>query len=222
MIVVALADLHGDVDQLPRIENALFAADLVLLLGDLTHFGGRSAAERVVRAVREYNPSVLAVHGNCDQPEAAVYLVEAGISLHATGRMVKSVAFAGVGGSLPCPSPTPSEHTEDELRGFLSRAIADIDSEAPLVLVAHQPPLHTTADLASIGRHVGSQAVREFIERTELAACLCGHIHEGKGLDRIGETWVVNPGPLRHGGYANIEIGDTDVEVDIRSWRALR
>ena len=222
MIVVALADLHGDVDQLSCIQDDLFAADLVLLLGDLTHFGEESAARRVVRAVQEYNPSVLAVHGNCDTPETADYLEELGISLHAGSRLIDGVAFVGVGGSLPCPTPTPSEHSEDELRGFLARSIASLDRDGPVILVSHQPPVDTTADLASIGRHVGSRAIRELIENRAPLVCLCGHIHEGRGTDRIGDTWIVNPGPLRHGGYAYVEMGGADTEVEIRTWRAVR
>ncbi len=83
MFVVALADVHGDTRRLADAAEDLAAADLVLLAGDLTRFGHRADAARVVEAVREANPNVLAVPGNCDYPDVAAYLAEEGISLEA-------------------------------------------------------------------------------------------------------------------------------------------
>ena len=56
------------------------------------------------------------------------------------------------------------------------------------------------------GAHVGSRAVRRFIERSGAMVCLTGHIHESNGIETIGETLVVNPGAGGHGRYAVIEI----------------
>ncbi len=47
----------------------------------------------------------------------------------------------------------------------------------------------------------GAGQSREFIEQQQPLACFCGHIHEGQGIDRIGDTLIINPGPLRRGGY---------------------
>ncbi len=51
------------------------------------------------------------------------------------------------------------------------------------------------------GRHVGSAAVRRFIERHRPLACFTGHIHEAAGMDshradapgqsRAGAGWAV-------------------------------
>ncbi len=35
---------------------------------------------------------------------------------------------------------------------------------------------------------------------------ICGHIHEAKGIDKIGNTLIINPGAARDGHYATIEI----------------
>ena len=75
-IVVALTDIHGRTGRLAEVADDLAAADVVLLTGDLTHFGGRREAAEVVDAVRAHNPEVLAVAGNCDRPEAAAWLAE--------------------------------------------------------------------------------------------------------------------------------------------------
>jgi Icc-related predicted phosphoesterase len=67
------------------------------------------------------------------------------------------------------------------------------------VLVSHSPPRDTHCDLTGTGVHVGSRALRGYIERHQPPIVLSGHIHEaprvsGFHRDRIGRTVVVNPG----------------------------
>lgn len=82
MIIVALADIHDNLESLRSISDDLSAADLVLLVGDLTNFGREEAATRVIQAVRKYNGRILAVPGNCDYPEVDAYLAGEGVNLH--------------------------------------------------------------------------------------------------------------------------------------------
>ncbi len=37
---------------------------------------------------------------------------------------------------------------------------------------------------------------------------ICGHIHEAKGVDMMGQTLIVNPGPARHGDCAVIDLNN--------------
>lgn len=85
-----------------------------------------------------------------------------------------------------------------------------------MILVAHQPPRDTVNDVIHGGIHVGSIAVREFIEDQQPLACLTAHIHEGTGIDTIGRTKVVNPGPVRDGRYAYLALGREEPLVEIR------
>jgi Icc-related predicted phosphoesterase len=67
------------------------------------------------------------------------------------------------------------------------------------VAVVHSPPFDTRCDLLFDGRHVGSKAVRRWIEREQPLLTLHGHIHEspqlsGAFVDRIGKSVVINPG----------------------------
>jgi Icc-related predicted phosphoesterase len=67
------------------------------------------------------------------------------------------------------------------------------------VAVIHGPPYQTRCDVLFDGRHIGSQAVRRWIEQRQPLLTLHGHIHEspkssGAFWDRIGATTVVNPG----------------------------
>lgn len=42
--------------------------------------------------------------------------------------------------------------------------------------------------------HVGSTSVRKVIEKLQPLAGLHGHIHESRGLTKIGKTQCFNPG----------------------------
>ena len=86
-----------------------------------------------------------------------------------------------------------------------------------MVMVSHQPPADTVVDRVPNGSHVGSPAVRAFIEERQPLVCLSGHIHEGDGLDRIGNTQLVNPGPFMLGHYVVIEVAEGRAEVSIHS-----
>ncbi len=100
----------------------------------------------------------------------------------------------------------------------MNSAIEDVPHDLPLILMAHQPPVNTKIDQVSPGRHVGSKAVREFIEKRHPLICFSGHIHEAVGIDSIGGTKLVNPGPLRNGGYAFAEVDKNTKVVEIKNW----
>jgi len=216
MIVVSLTDIHGSTQRLDGMAEDLAAADLVLLTGDLTHFGHAEQAAEVLDAVRAHNTSVLAVSGNCDYADVEDYLIGQDVNLHRRHVVVDGVAFAGLGGSIACPFRTPNEHTEGRIKALLAEAVEDLAAGMPLVLVSHQPPLNTAVDVARGGRHVGSRSVRNFIEAHRPLACFTGHIHEGRGTDALADTRIVNPGPLRDGGYAWAEIGHGLERLELR------
>jgi len=67
------------------------------------------------------------------------------------------------------------------------------------VYVLHDPPYGTNLDVLYNGQHIGSMAVRRFIEQHQPPLVLSGHIHEapkvsGRITDQIGDTVCVNPG----------------------------
>jgi len=76
------------------------------------------------------------------------------------------------------------------------------------ILVSHTPPYNTNTDVIESGQHVGSKAIREFIERHQPEICLTGHIHESRNIDRIGKTLILNPGMLSDGYILVYKEGD--------------
>jgi len=72
-------------------------------------------------------------------------------------------------------------------------------------MVSHAPPYGTKVDMTGSGLNVGSRSVRKFIESHRPDLVICGHIHEARGHDRVGDTVVINTGPL-HKGFVRVKI----------------
>ena len=217
MKIIDIVDLHGNIKPIDAIGDVLASADLVIIAGDLTNFGGGEEARKVLEAVGRYNKNILAVTGNCDKKEVDEYLFAKNMNLHGKTVDIDGISFTGAGGSLPCPSPTPNVYTEEEYEDIFESSLAGTES-SPRILVSHQPPYGTLNDKISNGEHVGSRTVREFIERNKPLVCFTGHIHEAPGIDTIGGTKVVNPGPLGTRSYAYLDVTEGINELEIRKF----
>ena len=214
MKLIVFGDIHMHTASCSSIAD-FSSADCIVLSGDLTNFGGTIEAAKILEEIQSKNSSVLAQLGNLDKPSVNAYLEELGINLHGQARLVGDICLFGVGGSNQTPFHTPTEFAEDQLadlsRQAWAKAKALISEEAAknsrrlwTVFICHTPPVNTHVDSISGGRHVGSPAIRQFIEENQPDLCICGHIHEAKGEDMIGATRIINPGMFQHGGWVEI------------------
>ena len=190
----------GDVENIPGIHSA----DILIITGDITNFGFRNDAEKVIRELLAINRNILGVAGNLDQPDVAHYLEDMGFSLHGRGKTFNSLAIVGLGGSNYTPFNTPNEFSEQQLSNFLATGISQVNDAKYHILVSHVPPFQTNTDRLLDGRHVGSTAVRTYIEEKQPLLCMTGHIHESGGQDSIGKTLILNSGAVRDGGYIDV------------------
>ena len=215
---VAIGDMHDDsmdtLDAIPEISGA----DGLIITGDLTNIGGAREAARVLGAARARIPVAAAQIGNMDKPEVAELLSAEGINIHAAARLLApGLAVIGVGGSTPTPFGTPSEFSEAEYAAWLESCRIEAEKLADQVLlVSHNPPKNTKCDVIGGGVHVGSEAVRAFIEKYQPPLCLCGHIHEARATDAIGATQVINPGNFSAGGYIVLSYAQGRLAADLR------
>lgn len=200
MRILGLVDLHwrgSGPAPLPPLDGY----DMVLLGGDLTHMGDRALAARLLEPLRRRGLQVRAVCGNCDQPDVDEFLAEEGMALDRRASVVGDVRVLGLSGGLPFDG-CPYERTEEQYRACVAELARSMEGAAAAftVLVTHQPPFGTACDRLGTGQHVGSRAIRRFIEEQQPDVVLCGHIHESAGEDLIGRSRIVNPGPafLRH------------------------
>jgi Icc-related predicted phosphoesterase len=143
--------------------------------------------------------------GNDDDQEVLDHLRD-----HSLGRFVygedRLHEFGGyqilsLGVSNPTPFDTAREYQEHEITTMLERWEGDVKNTDMLLLNIHVPPsscgdLDLVVDIEDPDRliHVGSTAVRNFIEKLEPLADFAGHIHERSGAAKIGRTMIFNPG----------------------------
>ncbi len=207
MLVIAFGDVHMMLDRAEKIPG-IGEADCVVMTGDLTVNGGRRDARYVLDDLSRLTPKVYAQIGNMDTMQVDAMLTEMGINLNGHGVVLDELGLFGVGGSTPTPFGTPSEFSEEELEKRVWEAYEEVKGARFKVLFSHTPPIDTELDRVRSGAHVGSRAVRHFLERTDCDACVCGHIHEAVGTEQVGSALVLNPGMLSRGGYVRIECGE--------------
>ena len=173
-----ITDTHDDPRTIPWLEGAVKKYDIVCVGGDL----GRSLQGPVVDFVIQHDNTFM-VFGNHDTPNAIHPRI-----LNGTKVSYRGVKIGGIGGALPVAG-LPYEYDETEylvLTGNLGKGVD--------ILLLHQPPVHTRCDTVWYGAHIGSIALRKYIEESQPLLSMSGHIHESPGIDNIGRTLIGNPG----------------------------
>lgn len=219
MLIVALSDIHGEVgflnDQSP-IASDLNNADIVVISGDITDFGDASEVVNVISHLHKYNSNIFAVPGNCDSLDVDEYLRSKKLNLGCNCVQMGSMVFTGVGGSLPCPKKVQAENEIPDIAVCLEHIHELVPADMKMVFVCHYPPHGTRVDQRRSGQHAGSEDVRNFIMEHQPLLAITGHIHDAAGVDRLGDTTLVNPGSFRQGSYAVISISDKVDSVELK------
>ena len=216
MKIVSFGDVHLAIGQMAKIAVELATADLIILSGDLTNFGGCEDAQKVLVAARSYGPAVLALPGNLDRPDVIDFLRHEQAALHGESQRFDNLGIFGCGGSNITPFHTLLEYQDEELGAILERAYVDVANAPVQLMVCHTPPYATRLDRLVNGAPVGSQSVRRFIEQHQPQVCITGHIHESPGVDIIGRTKILNAGPFSAGGYIVIHYHDGTLDAELK------
>jgi Icc-related predicted phosphoesterase len=88
----------------------------------------------------------------------------------------------------------------DNIFNKLYSAYKKRNKEFPTLFISHNIPYDTKLDIGknkksyAYGKHLGSYVARKFCEKYSPLVCVGGHVHEGRGKDKIGRTLVINPG----------------------------
>lgn len=217
MKLLHFTDLHNSYGFIEKLKADIEQADGIVISGDITTFGPIENAQKAVSRFKELNANLMIIPGNCDTPEVKKYLESSGFSIDRKVISFEGYQWMGIGGSLPCPTLTPNQYTECEYQKDLEELKQSCFDNKKMILVSHHPPYKTKNDRVEAGLHVGSEKIREFIEKEQPSLCLCGHIHEGRGVDQVGQTTVVNPGPAMNGCYAEITLTGESVSVELRT-----
>jgi Icc-related predicted phosphoesterase len=151
------------------------------------------------------------IPGN-DDPWEVDAVLESGSSVVACDETVEQIGpheLASFGYSNRTPWQTPRELDEEEIYARLKRLVDQLEEPRRAILNVHVPPYESSLDTAfEVGEDLhyvmkggrphevptGSPAVRQIIEETQPLLSLHGHIHESKGVTKIGRTVAINPG----------------------------
>ena len=218
MKILAVGDIHGDYQKIIKyLKNN--QVDLIIITGDITQFGPAELGEEILNEISRFDIPVLAIPGNCD-PQSIHSKIEnsRAVNIHGRSLIIKDIGICGFGGSNPTPFNTPLEFEEVEIYDKASKLIKGIAEEKISLLITHAPPYNTKTDLLPSGEHAGSISIRKIIEEYQPTLNLCGHIHEARAVDQIGNTKIVNPGEISEGYGCLIQISDKEedpVEVEI-------
>jgi Icc-related predicted phosphoesterase len=208
MKLAYLVDMHGRFDSVPHAIEEIGAVDLLVIGGDITTGGTPDEAEQAIEQWRPLAPRLVALAGNMDSPAIDERLVELGVSVDGRGVKFGEIGVFGVSSAPRSPLHTPYELSDSELARRMQAGLADVKDCRVKIFCPHAPPKDTACDRLPSGEHVGSAAIRAFVEREQPDLVLCGHIHESRGEDEIGRTRIVNPGPASAGHYAVVEVDE--------------
>ncbi len=216
LTILAISDIHGRLNKVRSLTNIV--RDLTIVSGDLTNFGSISDAEEIIKELSRQSSLTLFVPGNCDPRELLKFTptgINNVINVHGEAFKYQSLTIIGIGGSTITPFNTWIEFKEEEIKSILITVFNTLKDVGDTILVSHAPPYKTKADRTLFGLHVGSKAIREFIEEKKPKLCICGHIHEARCIDKLNDTIIVNPGPLAKGYYAVIKIRNSEIRIEL-------
>jgi len=217
LIILVGTDFHGSEEAFRGFASKAeeTKAEILVICGDITHFGSLQGARSLLSLLARLRLPTYFVPGNCDPPSLATIEVEGARCIHGTYESYNDITFFGLGGGPISPFSTPFEMTEEEIADFLTSKAKRSLATRISILVSHTPPKDTKLDRIYSGANVGSEYVRKFIEERKPSAVFCGHIHEARGVDKIGDTILMNPGPARHGCCGLVSVKEKiEVKLD--------
>ncbi|HSS34315.1 MAG TPA: hypothetical protein VLL27_13650 [Solirubrobacterales bacterium] len=151
------------------------------------------------------------IPGN-DDPWSVDAILESGAAVDACDEQVRIVGaheMISFGYSNRTPWDTPRELDEEEIYTRLKVLADQLENPSGAIFNIHVPPRDSSLDTAyevdeelryvmKGGRPheiaTGSSAVKQIIEEVQPLLSLHGHIHESKGMTKIGRTVAINPG----------------------------
>jgi Icc-related predicted phosphoesterase len=167
--------------------------------------------------------------GNDDRLDIDAYLTDTKCVINPEEKRVQLTPhheMITLGATNHTPWHTPREFSEEELAAKISALVDQVVDMPNAIFNFHCPPANTLIDAAPkldatlrpviTGGQLqwisaGSVAVRASIEKHQPLVGLHGHIHESKGVAKIGRTLCLNPGSEYGEGIlrgAVLELGD--------------
>lgn len=206
MKILVVADLHYALPQFDWLVARAASADLVIIAGDLLDLAGFADLDTQIVVVKKYlsrireRAPLVVCSGNHDGDErnAAGEHVARWLTRLRMENVTVDYQSIEIGGVLVSVFPWwDGEVTQREMRAFLESERAR--ARRPWLWVYHAPPLNSPVAWTG-SKDAGDAVLRELIEAHQPDYVVSGHIHnspffpDGSWVDRLGSTWVFNPG----------------------------
>jgi len=143
------------------------------------------------------------------------------------GKMLDLDGFPliSMGWTNPTPWNTFREAPEDQLAAKIEAMVGQIPDMQRAIFNFHAPPYGTGLDEApaldetlrpthggAVMKAVGSTAVRDAILAHQPMLSVHGHIHESRGIKKMGRTLAINPGSVYGDGVLQGAVLDLDAK----------
>ncbi|HEY3981965.1 MAG TPA: hypothetical protein VGM79_32235 [Streptosporangiaceae bacterium] len=128
-----------------------------------------------------------------------------------------------MGWTNPTPWDTFREAPEEDLAAKIEAVANQVPDMERTIFNFHAPPYGTGLDEApaldaslrpthggAVMKPVGSTAVRDAIRKHQPLLSVHGHIHESRGIKRMGRTMAINPGSVYGDGVLQGAVIDLD------------
>jgi Icc-related predicted phosphoesterase len=229
--ILLVSDLHYSLRQFDFLVGAAADHDLVVIAGDHLDISSSVELDAQIVVVQRYFELVRAAarlavsSGNHDLTgadahgeRAALWLDEvrrAGVPTDGDSLLVGDDMLVTI--CAWWDGPLGREDVEAQLAAAAARR------PARWIWVYHWPPIGSPTSWTG-RRHYGDPDVLEWIERFGPDVVLTGHVHEppfkpdGSWCDRIGDTWIFNPGRQIGAVPTRIEI---DLGAGTASWFSM-
>jgi Icc-related predicted phosphoesterase/uncharacterized protein YprB with RNaseH-like and TPR domain len=158
--------------------------------------------------------------------------------LHQNPFIFQDYAFIGLGSQLgtaffaEIKAPPLSHHLSDNIaeeayqvvKEYLNSQLTKVGRDKKIVFISHAPPYGILDIGLRLGQnHVGSRALRNFIEENNVLLTVCGHCHLfGGRAETLGSGLVINCASHDYGEKSNKEEGIYDgnyVVIEIQESR---
>ena len=198
MKIFCTSDIHGNKTILNKLVKFINKSDIemVFICGDI---GGKyrvkSLAELTQKQYQDYdifleymknikkgNRNFLYILGNDDYLEGYEWDVNYLVKVN---QYRNFIPFEWV---HITPFNTNREANENKIEYELNKLNIDNNS----IIIAHDLPYACELDTYLDGRKVGSNRIRNMIEEKQPLAWIGGHIHEGFGVRKIGNSYIFN------------------------------
>jgi Icc-related predicted phosphoesterase len=140
-------------------------------------------------------------------------------------------SMVSMGWTNPTPWDTFREAPEDELAMKIETVAQHVPDMGRAIFNFHAPPHGTGLDEApaldenlrpmhggAVMKPVGSVAVRDAINRHQPLLSVHGHIHESRGVKKMGRTLALNPGSV----YGDGVLQGAVIELDAKKAKVSR